>query len=73
MTVPALHRLRETMHAAFGQAGLLGNATNALGGIITKTVEVATSIPVRPALTTRTVNRPGDSGRSSNDWRWVLS
>src|SRR4029450_10501301 len=39
MAVAALHGLGETMHAAFGQAGLLRNAADALGGIRTKAVE----------------------------------
>jgi hypothetical protein len=39
VAVAVLHGLRETMHAAFGQARLLGNATHALGGMVTKTVE----------------------------------
>ena len=39
MAVAARHRLRETRHAAFGQAGLRGDATHALGGIVTKSVE----------------------------------
>ena len=39
MAVAALHGLCEPMHAAFGQAGLLGNAADALGGVRAKTVE----------------------------------
>ena len=32
MAVAARHSLRETVHAAFGQASLLGEVTHALGG-----------------------------------------
>jgi hypothetical protein len=39
VAIAALHGLCEPMHAAFGQAGLLGNAAHALGGMVTKTVE----------------------------------
>ena len=39
MDIPALHGLCETMHAPFRQAGPLGQLTNALGTMITKTLE----------------------------------
>ena len=46
VAVAALHGLGETMHAAFGQAGLLGHAAHAGGGIVTKTVEnLSTFVP----------------------------
>src|SRR5439155_20262058 len=46
MAVAALHGLGETMHTAFGQAGLLRNTAYALGGVRTKAVEnLATFVP----------------------------
>ena|SRR2546428_2967391 len=39
MAVAALHGSLETMHTAFRQAGLLGQLANALGAMITKTLE----------------------------------
>jgi hypothetical protein len=39
VAVAALHGLPETMHTAFGKARLVGNASHALGGIGTRTVE----------------------------------
>ena len=39
MPVPTLHGLLETMHAAFCQTGLLGELANALGALVTKTLE----------------------------------
>ena len=38
MDVPALHGLRETMHAALGQTRLLGKASHALPAVVTKTL-----------------------------------
>ena len=37
--VTTLHGLFETMHAALGKAGLLGNASHALFTVVTKTLE----------------------------------
>ena len=39
VAVATLHGLRETMHAAFGKAGLLGKASHTLCPVVTKTLE----------------------------------
>src|SRR5205814_1347950 len=39
VVVTALHGLLEAMHATLGQASLLGNASHALGPVVTKTLE----------------------------------
>jgi hypothetical protein len=39
MAIAALHGLRETMHAAFGQACPLGEVAYALAAVLTKTFE----------------------------------
>lgn len=38
MDAPALHGLLETVNAALGKAGLLGNASHALPVVVTKTL-----------------------------------
>src|SRR6266446_10948336 len=37
--ISALHRLFETMHTALGEPGLMGNLSDALLGVVTKSVE----------------------------------
>ncbi len=40
LVVPsAFHGLFETMHTALGKAGLMGKVSNALLGVVTKTLE----------------------------------
>src|SRR2546425_4835752 len=39
VAISAFHRLCETMHAALGKPGVLGNLANALRGVVTKSVE----------------------------------
>src|SRR5512145_14799 len=39
VVVPALQRLLQTMHTAFGPPRLLGHLAHALGGVVTKTLE----------------------------------
>ena len=39
MDIPALHGLCEAMHAAFRQAGPLGQLAHTLGAMVTQTLE----------------------------------
>jgi len=41
MASPPLHRLLEAMDTAFGKAGLVGETSNTLLPVVTKTVEKA--------------------------------
>ena len=39
MAIAAIHGLRETMHTAFGEPRLVGEAAHALTAVLTKTLE----------------------------------
>src|SRR5262245_4750473 len=46
VAVAALHRLRETMHAAFGKPRLVSEAAHALAAVLTQTLEnLSTFLP----------------------------